>query len=357
MAEKNKKPSAFEKEQYEAATKVVNYKTATEANIVSIFYKSPDELYNTNLQTKDFSNNIWRVYFQIAYDIILNEKKGVLDEVTVGLYLEKHPKLKAKFDEYGGYKSIATSISYVKVENLEGYINELRKWNAVLKLIKRGFPVKSRLSDFVDMSAEEIYGEFEVLLNDTFANIDSDVKSYDITDGIHELIDELDEGIAVGLPYADMPMLSKETGGQYLGSITLLGGMSNAGKEQPVTEPILTKNGWTPMGQVTIGTQVYGRDGKLHNVVNVFPQGVKKVYEVTFNDGTKTRCGLEHLWKVYTAKQRNKNNHIGCDKYYKVIPLSEIIKDYKIGHPNQKYGRKFRQADATLDYGAYRRYG
>ena len=61
MAEKNKKPSAFEKEQYEAATKVVNYKTATEANIVSIFYKSPDELYNTNLQTKEFSENIWRV--------------------------------------------------------------------------------------------------------------------------------------------------------------------------------------------------------------------------------------------------------------------------------------------------------
>lgn len=154
----------------------------------------------------------------------------MLDDITVGLYLEKHKKLKAKYDEYGGYDTILRAVEYVRVQNLDGYIEELRKWNCVIKIAKRGFPVKDRLSEFCDMTAEAIYNEFEAFLNDIFVNVESDVKSYDISDGIETLIDELDGGLAVGLPYYNMPMVSKETGGQYMGSITLVGGLSNVGK-------------------------------------------------------------------------------------------------------------------------------
>lgn len=230
MAEKNKKLTPFEQETIEVAKQVLEYKLAAEANVVAILYKKPDELFNTNLTLEDFHNNTWKVLFQIAHDIILIEKKNVLDDMTVGFYLEKHSKLKSKYEEYGGYDTIASAMEYVKVENLEGYIAELRKWKAVIKLCKRGFAVKDRLSEFVDMKAEEIYNEFEGLLNDTFVNIDSDVKRYDICSGIYELIEKLDIGSAIGLPYYDMPILTKETGGQYMGSITLLGGISNAGK-------------------------------------------------------------------------------------------------------------------------------
>lgn len=230
MAEKNHKVTPFEQEMIDSATQVMEYKMAAEANIVAILYKMPDELYNTNLTLDDFSVNTWKVYFKIAHDIIIVEKKNTLDDITVGLYLEKHPKLKAKYIEYGEYETIVSAMGYVKVENLAGYISELRKWRAVIQLCKRGFPIKNRLSDFADMTAEEIYNEYEAFLNDTFVNIDSDVKSYDICSGIHELIEKLDTGSAVGLPYYDMPILTKETGGQYMGSITLLGGISNAGK-------------------------------------------------------------------------------------------------------------------------------
>ena len=231
MAEKNSKPlTPFEKETIETAKKILDYKTAAEANVVAILYKSPDEFYNTNLTLEDFSINTWKVFFQIAHDLVLVEKKNVLDDITVGFYLEKHSKLKAKYEEYGGYDTISSATEYVKVENLDGYISELRKWKVLIQLCKRGFPVKDRLPDYADMTSEEIYDEFEAILNDTFVNIDSDVKSYDICSGIYELIENLDVGSAIGLPYHDMPMLTKETGGQYMGSITLLGGISNAGK-------------------------------------------------------------------------------------------------------------------------------
>ena len=44
------------------------------------------------------------------------------------------------------------------------------------------------------------------------------------------MIEKLDEGYAVGLPYNNMDIITKETGGQYLGSITLVGGLRNVGK-------------------------------------------------------------------------------------------------------------------------------
>lgn len=226
-----KKLTPWEEELLQNLKKINEYKEACEANIVGIIYKNPDLLRNTNLDIADFTNNCWKVYFEIAKELILTENKQTLDDVTVGLYLSKHKKLEKKYIEYGEFQLIAGATSYVKEENFDSYVQELRKWLAVMKLVKKGFGVTTeRLSQFCDMKAEDIYQEYEVWLNDIFINIDSDVKSYDISDGIDELIDELDYGMAVGLPYNNMPLLTKETGGQYLGSITLVGGLSNVGK-------------------------------------------------------------------------------------------------------------------------------
>lgn len=241
----NKKLTPFEQELVNTIKSVAEYKLGCEANIVAILYKKPELFYENNLQLNEFNNNIWKVYWQIAFDLITIEKKSVLDDVTIGFYLEKHPKLKDKYDEYGGYDSISSAGAYVKTENFDGYVQELRKWNCVIKLAKRGFPVQSRLSDYCDMTAEEIYNEYEAFLNDTFVNIDCDIKSYDICDELDELIDELDEGVAIGLPYYSLDMLTKETGGQYLGSITLVGGLSNVGKStlaRTSTIPSIIKN-------------------------------------------------------------------------------------------------------------------
>lgn len=247
MAERNKKSlTPFEKETIEVAKKVAEFKLNAEANVIGILYKFPEELLNLNLELDDFSNNIWKVYFEIAKDIITVEKKETLDEITIGVYLEKHNKLRAKYIEYGGYEIVQTNMEYVQEGNLQGYISEMRKWNAVIKLCKQGFPVKDNLSKFTDMTAEQIYHGYEIMLNDTFAKIDSDVKSYQLCDGIYDLIDRLDEGIAKGLEYYSLPLLSDETGGQALGTITLLGGVSNAGKStvaRSVTIPSIINAG------------------------------------------------------------------------------------------------------------------
>lgn len=233
MAEKNtNKITPFEKQQAEAAKQILEYKLGAEASIVSMIYKNPDLLRETNLSLNDFHHNCWRVYFEIAKDLIINEKKITLSEVDVGLYLDKHPKLADKYyNEYGGYQTIENAGFYIKEENFDSYVRDLRKWNTVAKLVKHGFPCdKARLSEICDMSAEDLYDEYTVYLNDIFANIDNNIKSYNGFADMKNLIDELDAGKNVGIPFANCEILNRETGGMLGGNIIGFGASSGVGK-------------------------------------------------------------------------------------------------------------------------------
>lgn len=228
---KKDKLTPFQEVMLQAAKTVKEYKLSCEANIVSIFYCKPDLMYDYQLKLEDFTENTWRVFWQIAYDIVVIERKAVLDDVTVNLYLEKHPKLRAKYDEYGGYDTIDKAKEYVKVENISGYVDELYKWNTVMNMLKQGFPVYDRIKEFTDMKLDQIYEEYEALLNHIFINASNEVKTYNACDGINDYIDSLNEGINVGLPMNNCEILNKEIGGfNCNGNIYGLGANSGVGK-------------------------------------------------------------------------------------------------------------------------------
>lgn len=75
---------------------------------------------------------------------------------------------------------------------------------------------------------------------------------------------------------------------------------NRGGKEQPVSEPVLTPLGVRQMGELKVGDEVIAGDGSGAFVTAVYPQGVKPVYRVTLADGSWTRCGAEHLWYAKT---------------------------------------------------------
>jgi hypothetical protein len=78
------------------------------------------------------------------------------------------------------------------------------------------------------------------------------------------------------------------------------------GKEQPVSEPVLTPTGWRAIGDLTIGDMVIGSDGLPTKVTGVFPQGIKDVYRITTKWGSATRAGADHLWKVFTVNDKRR---------------------------------------------------
>jgi len=85
-------------------------------------------------------------------------------------------------------------------------------------------------------------------------------------------------------------------------------GMNEGGKEQPVSEPVLTPDGWVPIGSLKVGSVIYDSKGQTQTVLAVYPQGKKDVYEVVFNDGIRVRCGLEHLWETSSFNERVNGN-------------------------------------------------
>lgn len=107
-------------------------------------------------------------------------------------------------------------------------------------------------------------------------------------------------------------------------------GESGIGKEQPLSAKIITPEGIKTMGEMKVGSKVIGQDGKPYNVIGVYPQGLKPIYKVEFSDGSVVECGLDHLWKTQSKKQRENGN-------YSIRMLRDMIDDYD----TQKVGYKY----------------
>jgi phosphate starvation-inducible PhoH-like protein len=72
------------------------------------------------------------------------------------------------------------------------------------------------------------------------------------------------------------------------------------GRAQPADTPVLTPDGWRPIGELRVGDLVVGSNGLPTPVLGVYPQGRKQVYRVTTQDGASTLACGEHLWFVRT---------------------------------------------------------
>lgn len=75
-------------------------------------------------------------------------------------------------------------------------------------------------------------------------------------------------------------------------------GSRNFGKALHNDEILYTEDSTIRIGDVTVGTRIYGADGSLTTVRNVYPQGQVPLYEVVLRDGRKIRCCENHLWTI-----------------------------------------------------------
>lgn len=67
-----------------------------------------------------------------------------------------------------------------------------------------------------------------------------------------------------------------------------------------------TPDGVIRWGDVKVGDRLFGADGKPVRVIAVPYRGERPCYKVTFDDGSSTICGQEHLWTVKGRQQRRK---------------------------------------------------
>ncbi|MNP89053.1 hypothetical protein D3C85_14490 [compost metagenome] len=71
---------------------------------------------------------------------------------------------------------------------------------------------------------------------------------------------------------------------------------TGGGKAVCARTPVRVPGGWKLMGQLKVGDLVVSRDGSPTTVIGVYPQGHRRLYRVTFEDGRFVDSDLEHLW-------------------------------------------------------------
>ena len=115
-------------------------------------------------------------------------------------------------------------------------------------------------------------------------------------------------------------------------------GPPGSGKAQPLYSKIKIPNGWTTMGDIKLGEKVCTPDGKISNVIGLFPQGKKDIYRIHFKDGRYSDCCKDHLWKVYNKEWKLKwkilslkqiNDYITTYKGKLYIPLNNCVYGHK----------------------------
>lgn len=213
-----------------------------EANIVGCFWHNPSLFFDYNdLNKENFKNDVWKFYFLLGKKMALKNIKKI-DEVAVEVFLDGKDELLNVYNNYSGYNIIKDLEIYSTIDNVEVYVNELKKWNTVYNLLDKFTFTDKQLNQIQDLNIDEVYNFYNAQLNNVFINVNDDVETSKLNEGIREVIEKADKGLEKGMPIQS-PMLSNEIGGWINGQVYIMGGLSGAGKST-ITQEIILSSVW-----------------------------------------------------------------------------------------------------------------
>lgn len=96
------------------------------------------------------------------------------------------------------------------------------------------------------------------------------------------------------------------------------------GKAEFVENRVFTPYGRKRIGDLKIGDEVIGGDGNKCSVIGVYPQGIKDLYRVTFNDGFSVLVCKEHLFSV-KSRSFGYNTNNSRDKDCIVLSVEQML--------------------------------
>lgn len=169
------------------------------------------------------------------------------------------------------------------------------------------------------------YHECEDLLKRALEFGNNKDEVIDVFEDIDSVLsDDFRKPIPTGIVGLDINM----GGGLSKGELGVILAPFGVGKSQPLSSKILTPSGWITMGDVKVGGYVISRNGKPTKVIGVYPQGVRPIYKVSFNNNTKVLCDEEHLWSVNTIQQRNRK--FNPDNSFKTIKTIDMVNNVRV---------------------------
>jgi len=94
----------------------------------------------------------------------------------------------------------------------------------------------------------------------------------------------------------------------------ILGDGMGMGKGLITSTLAITPTGKKKFGDLKIGDRIIGSNGKPCNIIGIYPQGLKDIYKITFNDGYSITTDGSHLWAVSSCNS-GENSKTRENKY------------------------------------------
>jgi hypothetical protein len=126
-------------------------------------------------------------------------------------------------------------------------------------------------------------------------------------------------------PVAWDPWLAQEV--RRASGLTAIVGGLGSGKALALDTPLPTPTGWTTMGEVQVGDELLGRDGRSTRVVAATEVMVgRPCYDVVFSDGSVIRADAQHEWLT-----RTRNDWKAADRLAKRLAHATVAPLVPVG--------------------------
>jgi replicative DNA helicase len=263
-------------------------------------------------------HDMYRPAHETIYEAILDlyGRGEPADPVTVAAELQKQGDL----GRVGGAPYLHTLVSSVPTAANAGYYAQIVRERAVLRrlveagtrIVQMGYGGDGEVDDIVDRAQAEVYGVTDRRTSEDYLPLG------DIMEGTLDEIEAIGSrgGEMVGVPtgFADLDAL---TNGLHPGQMIVLAARPAIGKALALDTPLPTPTGWTTMGEVRVGDELFGADGKPTRVVAATEVMLQRpCYKVEFSDGSVIVADGQHQWVTSTRAQRRALGERRLPSYY-----------------------------------------
>ena len=250
----------------------------------------------------DFYRPVHETIFDALVD--LYGRGEPVDPITATAELQRRGEL----GRVGGAPYLHTLSASVPIAANAGYYAEIVREKAILRrlvdagtrIAQMGYAGEGQVDSVVDAAQAEVYGVTDKRSSEDYAPLSAIMES---------TLDEIEainnrDGAMIGVPtgFADLDEL---TNGLHPGQMVIVAARPAMGKALALDTPLPTPSGWTTMGDVQVGDQLYDAQGRPTTVVAATEvmEG-RACYEVVFSDGTTIVADAEHQWLTESRAAR-----------------------------------------------------
>ncbi|NLG23584.1 MAG: replicative DNA helicase [Actinomycetales bacterium] len=253
------------------------------------------------------ANDFYRPAHESIYEAVLDlyARGEPVDAVTVSDELTKRGDLA----RIGGTAYLYQLINGVPTAANASYYAEIVAERAVLRrLVEAGTRIVQMgyaqgggdVDDIVNLAQAEVYGVADKRGGEDYHALSALLEP--TMDEIEHAAGTSGEMLGVPTGFTDLDEL---TNGLHPGQMIIVAARPAVGKALALDTPLATPEGWTTMGEVSVGDQLIGADGRSTTVVAATEvmEG-RPCYEVEFSDGSTVVADAEHLWQTSTRLER-----------------------------------------------------